>query len=97
MARKKEVVPIEHYHVRLGNRGRLVLPSKLRRRMGVQDGDRMILTVDPDGTTRLASVREVVQRLAGSWAHLEPRDVSWSDELIRERREEARREARKYG
>ena len=91
------MAPVEHYSVRLGNRGRLVLPSKLRQKLRLQDGDRLLLTVQHDGTVRLASAREVVERLAGCWKHLVPPGVSMADELIRERREDARREARKFG
>jgi AbrB family looped-hinge helix DNA binding protein len=97
MAHKTATAPVEHYSVRLGNRGRLVLPSKLRQKLRVKDGDRMLLTVQEDGTVRLVSAREAVTRLAGSLAHLAPKGVSLVDELIRERRREAKREAEKYG
>ena len=97
MAHKKATAPVEHYSVRLGNRGRLVLPSKLRQKLRLKDGDRLLLTVQPDGTVRLASARDVVERTAGCWKHLVLPGVSLVDELIRERREDARREAKKFG
>jgi AbrB family looped-hinge helix DNA binding protein len=97
MAHKKAMAPIEHYSVRLGNRGRVVLPSKLRQKLRLQDGDRLLLTVQEDGTVRLVSARDVVERTAGCWKHLAPPGVSMADELIRQRREEARREAKKFG
>jgi AbrB family looped-hinge helix DNA binding protein len=97
MAHKKATAPVEHYSVRLGNRGRLVLPSKLRQKLRLKDGDRLLLTVEADGTTRLVSARDVVERTAGCWKHLVPPGVSVVDELIRERREDARREAKKFG
>ncbi|MGH9577816.1 MAG: AbrB/MazE/SpoVT family DNA-binding domain-containing protein, partial [Terriglobales bacterium] len=50
-------VPAENYGVVMGNRGRLVLPAALRRRLKVGEGDRLVLTVQPDGTVRMVSVR----------------------------------------
>ena len=97
MAHTSTKLALENYSLRLGNRGRLVLPSKLRRRLRLRDGDRMIVTVEADGAIRLRTVRDVVARLAGSWKHLVPPGVSLADELIRERRAEARREAEKFG
>lgn len=81
----------EQYSVQLGARGRLVLPARVRKRLGLHDGDRMILMVQPDGSLRLASLRAELKKLQGIYAHIAP-GKSLVDELIRERREEARRE-----
>jgi len=81
----------ERYSVELGDRGRLVLPADVRRRLRLEEGDRLILTVEPDGDLRLVALREQVRRLRGLLKDVAPgRDLA--DELIRERREEARRE-----
>jgi AbrB family looped-hinge helix DNA binding protein len=81
----------ERYAVALGDRGRLVLPAKLRRRLDLQPGDRLILAVDDEGGFRVVSAREPVNRLCGLYLGLVP-GRSLADELIAERREEARRE-----
>ena len=60
-------------------------------RLGLKEGDRLVLTEQPDGSVKLVPLREAVRRLEGIYAHLDP-GRSWSDELIQERREEARRE-----
>ncbi|MBA2691773.1 MAG: AbrB/MazE/SpoVT family DNA-binding domain-containing protein [Rubrobacter sp.] len=75
----------------VGDRGRLVLPASVRRELGLKKGDRVSLKVNADGEMRIISLREVARRFRGAYAHLAP-GRSLVDELIAERREEARRE-----
>ncbi|MCM8749536.1 AbrB/MazE/SpoVT family DNA-binding domain-containing protein [Thermomicrobiaceae bacterium CFH 74404] len=82
---------IEHYTIALDERGRLVLPARLRRRLDLRPGDRLIITVDAAGGLRVVSAREQARRLRGLYRDLAP-GRSLADELIAERREEARRE-----
>ena len=91
MAHAPSAKPRESYDLQIGLRGRVVLPAKLRRRLGLREGDRMVLIVQPDHSLRLVSLREQVKKLRGMYKHLAP-GVSMADELIKERREEARRE-----
>lgn len=81
----------EHYTIALGERGRLVLPSQLRRHLNLQTGDRLIVTVDDEGGFRVVPARVLSRRLFGLYRDLAP-GRSLADELIAERREEARRE-----
>ncbi len=81
----------EHYTVALGERGRLVLPVPLRQRLDLHPGDRLIVTIDAEGGFHVVSAREQARRLHGLYRHLAP-GRSLADELIAERREEARRE-----
>jgi AbrB family looped-hinge helix DNA binding protein len=83
---------IERYTIALGDRGRLVLPAAVRRRLHLQPGDRLIVTVNADGEVRLVSAREQARRLNGLYRDLAP-GRSLVDELIAERRAEAAREA----
>ena len=83
----------EHFSVSLGVRGRLVLPDRLRRRLDLQPGDRLNITVDEEGGFRVVSARELARRFRGVLRDLAP-GRSLVDELIAERREEARREDR---
>lgn len=80
-----------HFSISLGERGRLVLPATLRRRLKLQPGDRLIATLDTEGGLRLVPARELARRLNGIYRDLAP-GRSLVDELIAERREEARRE-----
>jgi AbrB family looped-hinge helix DNA binding protein len=82
----------ERYVAALGERGRLVLPAPLRRRLDLRPGDRLIVTVEPEGGLRVVSAREQARRLCGLYRNLAP-GRSLADELIAERREETRRGA----
>ncbi len=81
----------ERFTLSLGERGRIVLPAPLRRRLGLQRGDRLIVTLDAEGGFRAVSAREQAQRLFGFYRDLAP-GRSLAEELIAERREEAQRE-----
>ena len=81
----------ERYTIALGQRGRLVLPARLRRRLDLHPGDRLIITIDAEGGVRIVSAREQARRLYGLYRDLAP-GRSLAEELIAERREEARRE-----
>ncbi len=78
-----------HFDLAIGERGRLVLPAPVRRRLNLHPGDKLTLTVAEDGAMRLESRRLALRRLRGSFSHLGPGMV---EELIEERRAEARRE-----
>src|SRR6266516_1866196 len=78
----------ERYTIDLGERGRLVLPARLRRRLDLHPGDRLIVTVDAEGCVRIVSAREQARRLRGLYRDLAP-GRSLADELIAERGEEA--------
>jgi len=90
MAHKRPNV-VERLDVQVGNRGRLVLPSKVRKSLGIREGDRMILTVEPDGSLRLAARREQVKQAQGMFQRVAPA-VSLAGDLIQERRREAAQE-----
>lgn len=81
----------EQHVVQLGARGRLVLPAGVRKRLALEEGDRVVLTVEDDGSLRLASLKRKIRRFQGMFKNLKP-DAEWSEELIRQRRDDARRE-----
>jgi len=81
----------ERYAVALGERGRLVLPAQLRRRLDLHPGDRLILTIDAEGGFRVVTAHEQARRLLGFYRDLAP-GRSLADELMAERRDEGRRE-----
>lgn len=82
----------EQYSTHLGARGRLVLPAALRRSLGLHPGDRLILTVEPDGGFRVTTAGDLARRLFGLFRDLAP-GHSLADDLIADRRDEVRREA----
>lgn len=81
---------MEQSKVRVGQQGRVVIPAPLRRAAGIRSGDTLVARLEggrlilEKRETVLARVRERFRRV--------PREVSLAEELIRERREEARRE-----
>jgi AbrB family looped-hinge helix DNA binding protein len=81
----------ETYVLPVGERGRVVLPAKVRKRLRLNAGDRMVLNVDKSGDMRLASLKRKIEKGMGMFADLQPHRIA-SEELIAERREEQRRE-----
>jgi len=76
----------------LDRNGRIVIPAHLRSAMGVSEGDSLIARL-VDGELRLMSVEGAVRRVREKVARYVPAGESLVEALIRERREEARREA----
>ena len=75
--------------VRVGPKGRIVLPIEARRALGIQEGDELVAILEEDGIrlmTRKAAIRSLKEMF---------KDVEGSlvDELIADRRAEAAREA----
>ncbi|WP_105318329.1 AbrB/MazE/SpoVT family DNA-binding domain-containing protein [Thermus tenuipuniceus] len=80
-----------HYVVQVGSKGRVVLPAEVREALGLREGERLLSTVEPEGTVRVEPLRKAVEEVYGLFRNVAP-GVSLVEELIRERREEARRE-----
>ena len=92
MSHKERYAHTEQFVVSLGDRGRVVLPASLREKLQLTAGDRLILTVDEDGSLRVASLRQVAKKFRGYFKDLVPAGRSLAAELIQERRDEAGRE-----
>lgn len=63
----------------------------MRKALGLKEGDRIVLRVRTDGTLELLPARQVAHGARGMFAHLR-QGQSLVDELLSERRDEARRE-----
>jgi AbrB family looped-hinge helix DNA binding protein len=77
--------------VSLGPQGRLVIPAKLRRELGLEEGATLAIRSE-GGRLILEPREEVLRRLRGRFAQVADGRLL-SEELIAERREEARRES----
>jgi AbrB family looped-hinge helix DNA binding protein len=76
--------------VQVGAQGRLVIPAALRKALGLKPGDRLVAR--QEGGALVLERREAIeQRLWQMFARI-PTEVSLVDELIAERRVDARRE-----
>ena len=76
--------------VHLGRQGRLVIPAALRRLLGFEEGDTLVAREEA-GRLVLEKPEMIKQRLKARFAQV-PNDRILVDELIVERREEAKRE-----
>lgn len=79
------------FRVLLGDRGRLVLPAAIRKRLNLRAGDQLLVTVHPDGSLRVTSPQGVVRQTRGLYRR-PAGHRSLTDELIAERRAEVKRE-----
>lgn len=52
--------------VKVGRNGQVVIPSLVRKRLGLEDGDRVAFVVDEDGKTVLEPVKKTLRELRGS-------------------------------
>ena len=77
--------------VTMGKNGRLVIPVSYRRKMGVAEGDRLVLQYE-DGTIRIMTLRQAVRFAQSLVRRYVPEQVSLAGELIAERQRESRDE-----
>jgi bifunctional DNA-binding transcriptional regulator/antitoxin component of YhaV-PrlF toxin-antitoxin module len=82
----------EVFRVALEDGGKIALPAALRERLGVVEGDYLLLKPQQDGTVVVVSLAHVVERAMGHFSDVAP-GRSLAEELIAERREEARKES----
>ncbi|HUP24947.1 MAG TPA: AbrB/MazE/SpoVT family DNA-binding domain-containing protein [Thermoanaerobaculia bacterium] len=78
---------------KLGKAGRLVIPVALRRQLGIEEGDEVLLRLDEEGLHLSTSAQAVAraQAFVRDLGGLEGRDLA--AELIAERRQETARES----
>lgn len=82
---------IEHF--KLGEDGRLVIPAPLRKSLNLKPGDTLV--VESDGDSLLVrGYDQVLREVQAAFADLAPPGVLISEELLKDRREEAAREDR---
>jgi AbrB family looped-hinge helix DNA binding protein len=86
---------IEGIQARINPNGRIVVPAVMRKAMGLKLGDSVVMSFE-DGVLRIAPQKARVRRVQQSLSELIPPDRVLSDELIAERREEARRESEEW-
>ena len=85
--------PAERHQARttLNANGRIVIPAEIRKAMGVQPGEPLAMEV-VDGTLHIESFQKKLTRMQDELIRLVGPGRSLADELIADRREEARRE-----
>jgi AbrB family looped-hinge helix DNA binding protein len=84
-----------HSKTRLSSNGRIVIPAEMRQELGLRAGDSVFLDLE-DGALRVESYPARLRRIQDEFArYIKPGSLA-SDELIAERREEARREMEEF-
>ena len=78
-----------HADVRLGAQGRLVVPASIRKALGFRPGETLVARIE-NGHLVIEKPEAVERRLHAHFRKFEGRSLA--EELIAERREEARRE-----
>ena len=78
-----------HADIRLGAQGRLVVPASIRKELGFRPGETLVARVE-DGHLVIEKPEAVERRLHAWFRKFEGRSLA--EELIAERREEARGE-----
>jgi AbrB family looped-hinge helix DNA binding protein len=91
---RKNVTELENVISKINDNGRIVIPAAIRQRMGLKPGDAVVLTLGNDGVLRVESQLAKIRQVQAEFRRFTETGVLASDELIAERRQQARREER---
>jgi len=80
---------------RLSENGRIVIPAEIRQKLELSPGDTVLLSVE-GYVLKIEPQRARIRRVQESMRQFLPPDRVLSDELIADRREEARRETEEW-
>jgi AbrB family looped-hinge helix DNA binding protein len=89
------VISIEKVTSKLNDNGRIVIPAKFRKDMGLKPGDAVVMSLE-GGVLRIESQLAKIRRIQAEFRQFANTESLASDELIAERREEARREMEEW-
>jgi AbrB family looped-hinge helix DNA binding protein len=81
----------ELFRTKLDSAGRVLIPASSRQRLGIGQGDEVLVEVDDRGI-RITTAAQALKEAQDYFATIKKPGESIVDELIRERREEAARE-----
>ena len=76
---------------RVNQNGRVVIPASFRKRLGIRNGDEVVLRIEDD-ELRITTLKRNIERAQKMVRKYVKTKRSLVDELIAERREAARRE-----
>jgi AbrB family looped-hinge helix DNA binding protein len=82
---------VQIFRTKLTGAGRIVIPVAIRERLGLKDGTELVLSVDEEGIW-LRPLDLAIERAQDYFSSLGQSDSLASEELIRERRQEAKKE-----
>lgn len=76
------------WNVTVDNSGRVLLPLHLRNELNAPSGTELLWVKD-DAGVRLTTFEDTIAGIQVYYQSLAPPDVSWTDELLQERRRDA--------
>ncbi len=82
----------EVFHAKVSNEGRIAIPAVCRKQIGLQPGQEVLLKVTPEGLL-LTSYEQDLNQFQDEVTKLVGPGVSLVDEVIKDRRAEAAKEA----
>jgi AbrB family looped-hinge helix DNA binding protein len=82
---------MEHVRTRIGQGGRIVIPAAQRKALELKVGDEVVLSVE-DEELRIMSLDQAIRRAQRAVRRYVPKGARLSEELIAQRRAEAKRE-----
>ncbi len=82
---------MHEFKIKMGQSGRVVIPTEYRRKLGLQAGDEIIMHLDEEGL-RLYTPAQAVMRAQALVRRYVPEGRDLAEDLISERRAEAERE-----
>ncbi|MFZ4381965.1 MAG: AbrB/MazE/SpoVT family DNA-binding domain-containing protein [Sandarakinorhabdus sp.] len=74
--------------------GRIVVPAEVRAALGLKKGDKVLVSLDPDGEVRLTTQIQALRRLQAKMRPFKRPGINETDDFIALRRAEAAREER---
>ncbi len=77
---------------RLDEKGRLLIPAELRRKLGFQEKDTVLIESSGPGEFRVIRLEEKVKEARGMYSHVKDPGEDMTADFINERRQEAKRE-----
>jgi AbrB family looped-hinge helix DNA binding protein len=85
----------EQHSFYLGQKGRILLPSEIRKKLQLKEGDRLIATVSDDGAITMTPAKILVAKNIGCM-NPDGKPSHAVEDLLRQRREDAEMEKRKW-
>ncbi len=82
------MLTLEEAHARLNENGRVVIPASIRRALGLEPGDELVLRVEDD-ELRVTTPRKRAERAQRLFKKYVGEGVRLSDELVADRRKES--------
>ena len=83
--------PVQEWSSKVTSGGRVVLPAQARTALGLKNGDPVRIRLE-NGWLEIMPLSEIVRDIQARWRRYIPGDRSLVDELIADRRAEAKRD-----